>query len=352
VKRDMGMSASAMRKGEPASGNETTGNTRPLISIAMCTYNGEAYLSDQLVSIGKQMQQPDELIVCDDGSTDSTLQVLDQFSKGAPFPVRVYRNEQRLGSTKNFEKAMSLCKGDFIFLSDQDDVWMPEKVNRLLQALRNNPHAGYVFSDALIVDEALHPLGYTMWQTIKFTPRERRQFEQGKQPAVLLKRNVVTGATMAFRATLKSFILPIPEEAIHDEWIALLASAIGIYGVLIDESLIHYRQHSQQLRGGQKFSLVEQAKRASLTKGQSYESLLHREEVKYIKALDRLTLTGRLEKDVRQLFDAKIQHLRVRQSIHRHPHYARFFAISREFLTLRYHRFSPDWKNAARDLLL
>ncbi len=341
-----------MRAGKPDSGNETRENARPLISIAMCTYNGEAYLGDQLASIVKQTQQPDELVVCDDGSTDNTLQILDKFSKEASFPVRVYRNEQRLGPTKNFQKAISLCTGGLIFLSDQDDVWMPEKVNKVLQSFMNNPDAGYVFSDSLIVDEMLRPTGYTMWQSIKFTPGQRRQFEQGKQLALLLKRNVVTGAAIAFRAGLKSIVLPIPDESIHDEWIALLASSLGMYGVLIEEPLIQYRQHPQQLIGGLRFSFVEQVKRASLTKGQSVESRLHREEVTCSKALDRLTLVGQLEKNARQLFDAKIQHLRVRQSIHKHPHYARLFAVSREFLTLRYHRCSAGWKSAARDLLL
>ena len=139
------MNVCAGRGGKLGSGNGTTDNTRPLISIAMCTYNGEAYLNGQLVSFVKQTQRPDELVACDDGSTDNTLQVLDQFSKEAPFPVRVYRSQQRLGPTKNFEKALSLCSGDFIFLSDQDDVWMPQKVNTLLQALKNNPGAAYVF---------------------------------------------------------------------------------------------------------------------------------------------------------------------------------------------------------------
>lgn len=313
----------------------------------MCTYNGEAHLSDQLVSILKQTQRPDELVACDDGSTDNTLQVLDQFSKEAPFPVRVYRNQQRLGPTKNFEKAISLCSGDFIFLSDQDDVWMPQKVNTLLQALGNNPGAGYIFSDALVVDEMLRSMGRTVWQSVKFTCR---QFEQGKQVDILLKYNVVTGATMAFRAGLKSVVLPIPDESFHDEWIALLASSLGMYGVPIEEPLIHYRQHLGQLIGSRSFA--EQVKRAWLTRGRSFESLLHQLEVKYSKALDRLTLTGQLEEDVRQLFDAKIQHIRRRQSIHQQPHYARLFAVSREFLTLRYHRFASGWKTAAMDLLL
>ena len=346
------MSVCAGRGAKLGSGNGTTDNTRPLISIAMCTYNGGPYLSAQLVSFVQQTQWADELIACDDGSTDNTLQILDQFSKEAPFPVRVYRNQQRLGSTKNFEKALSLCSGDFIFLSDQDDVWMPQKVNTLLQALRNNPGAGYVFSDAVIVDELLRPMGYTMWQSIKFTPRQRRQFKRGKQLDMLLKHNVVTGATMVFRAGLKSIILPIPDESIHDEWIALLASSVGMYGVLIEEPLIEYRQHSQQLLGGRKVSFVEQAKQAALSRGQSFESRLRQEEVKYSQVLDRLVLTGQLNKHVQQLFDAKIQHVRVRQSIHKHPHYARFFGVSRECLTLRYHRFSFGWKSVARDLLL
>jgi glycosyltransferase involved in cell wall biosynthesis len=346
------MSASATGRGKLGSGNGTTGNTRPLISIAMCTYNGEAYLSDQLVSVGKQTHQPDELVVCDDNSADSTLQILDEFSREAPFPVRVYRNEQKLGPTKNFEKAISLCSGDFIFLSDQDDVWMPEKVDKLRQALTDNPGAGYVFSDALIVDEMLRPIGYSMWQSIRFTPGQRRQFERGKQLAMLLKRNVVTGATVAFRAGLKSVVLPIPDESIHDEWIALLASSLGMSGVLIDEPLIRYRQHSQQLRGGRKLGFVEQAKQASLTRSQSFGSLLHEEAVKYSKALDRLALAGESNKHVQQLFRAKIEHLRARQSIHEHPRYARLPAVSKEFLTLRYHRFTFGWKSAARDLLL
>ncbi len=341
-----------MRGRGPGSGNGITDNTRPLISIAMCTYNGEAYLSDQLVSFVKQTQQPDELIACDDGSTDNTLQVLDQFGKEAPFPVRVYRNQRRLGSTKNFEKTLSLCSGDFIFLSDQDDVWVPQKVDILLQALKSNPGAGYVFSDALIVDEVLRPMEYTMWQSIKFTSDQQRQFKRGKQLDVLLKHNVVTGATMAFRAELRSIILPIPDESIHDEWIALLASSVGMYGVPIDELLIQYRQHSQQLLGGRKVSFIEQAKEASLTKGWSIGSRLRQEEVKYSQVLDRLVLSGQLNKHVQQLFNAKIQHFRVRQSIHKHPHYARFFGVSRECLTLRYHRFSFGWKSVVRDLLL
>ena len=346
------MNSYAGRGRKASSGNGTADNARPLISIAMCTYNGEVHLNDQLASFLRQAKQPDELIACDDGSTDNTLRVLEQFSKEAPFHVSIHRNQQGLGPTRNFEKALSLCSGNFIFFSDQDDVWMPEKLSTLLQTFGNNPDAGYVFSDLLIVDEMLRPMGYTMWQSIKFTPRQRRLFRQGKQVDMLLKHNVVTGTAMAFRAELKSIISPIPDEVVHDEWIALLASSAGMYGVMVEEPLIEYRQHSQQLRGGRNASLVGQAKQAALNKGQSFESRLHEEEIKYNQVLDRLAFTGQLNDHVKQLIESKIQHLRVRQSIHKHPHYARLFGVSRECLTSRYHRFSFGCKSAARDLLL
>ena len=237
-------------------------------------------------------------------------------------------------------------------MSDQDDVWVPQKVDRLRQALMNNPDAGYAFSDALVVDEALRPLGYTMWQSIAFTRGQRRQFERGGQMAVLLKHNVVTGATMAFRAGLKGIVLPISEEAIHDEWIALLASSVGMYGVLINEPLIQYRQHTQQMIGGEKVALAEQIKRATLTRGQSFESLLRNEEVKYSKALDRLASTGQLDRESRRLFNDKILHLRARSSLHRRPRYLRLIGVAKQLLTCRYHRLSGGWKSAARDLLL
>jgi glycosyltransferase involved in cell wall biosynthesis len=337
---------------EGAEGGGIGGDSRLVISIAMCTYNGGTYLGEQLASFLKQTRLPDELVVCDDGSTDDTLQVLDSFSKEAPFPVKVYRNQERLGPTRNFERAISLCSGDYIFLSDQDDVWMPQKVNTLLQALESDPGAGYAFCDALIVDEALHVMGYTMWQSIRFTSRQRRKFERAGQMDVLLKHNVVTGATMAFRAGLKDIVLPIPDTAIHDEWIALLASSLGMCGVPIDEPLVQYRQHPQQLLGGRKVGFAERIKEASLTDEQSFVARLRQEEAKYSQALDRLALTGRLNEYAEQSLGAKIRHFRARESIHERARHARLPRVLGEYFTLRYHRFSFGWKSAARDLLL
>ena len=98
------------------------------VSIAMAAYNGADYLSEQLSSFLLQTRLPDELVVCDDASSDSTVSIIEEFALRAPFEVRLIKNKQNLGYIRNFEKALSLCQGDLIFLSDQDDVWFPEKV--------------------------------------------------------------------------------------------------------------------------------------------------------------------------------------------------------------------------------
>ena len=141
------------------------------VSVAMCTYNGERYVEEQLMSFAAQTRLPDEIVICDDGSADDTIKIASEISEHLPFPVRIYENSENLGVTKNFEKALQLCVGDIIFFSDQDDILMPEKIETIIEEFRNEPDIGYVFSDARIVDEALHPLGYTMWETVSFNSR-------------------------------------------------------------------------------------------------------------------------------------------------------------------------------------
>jgi glycosyltransferase involved in cell wall biosynthesis len=100
-----------------------------VISIAMATYNGERFLEEQLRTLGEQVKLPDEVVVCDDGSTDRTLEILVQFAERAPFRVRLVINDQRLGWRENFLKAASLCTSDYIAFCDQDDVWLPDKLS-------------------------------------------------------------------------------------------------------------------------------------------------------------------------------------------------------------------------------
>jgi glycosyltransferase involved in cell wall biosynthesis len=225
------------------------------ISIALCTCNGGLFLATQLSSFSSQKVKPFELVVCDDASTDNTCEIIDSFKMVSDFPVRIYKNNPKLGISRNYEKAISLCRGDIIALSDQDDVWKNDKLEKVISAFTNNPEIGYVFSDAELVDEHLIPLGRKLWSTIGFTGERIERFKCGEQFGILLRQNVVTGATMAFKASLKQMLLPIPNcsDMLHDGWIAVLSSALNARGFPIQEDLILYRQHSMQQVGANPF---------------------------------------------------------------------------------------------------
>ena len=170
------------------------------ISVALCTYNGEAYLGEQLASIAAQDLPPGELVVCDDASTDRSAEIVARFAAGAPFPVRFQVNARNLGSRANFEQAIRLCRGRLIALADQDDVWLPPKLRRLSEALEAAPGAGFAFCDAHLVDCRRRGLGCRLWQSVRFHRGEQRRWSGGGAVEVLLRHNVVTGATLVFRA--------------------------------------------------------------------------------------------------------------------------------------------------------
>lgn len=223
-------------------------STKLSLSIALTTYNGEQYIREQLDSIVRQTRLPDELVISDDASVDSTLDIIKDFERSAPFPVKLQINQMRLGSTLNFESAIRACSGDIIFLCDQDDVWYPDKIARIEECFVNNPEAGAVFTDANIVDQDLQSYGPKLWKKGRFSSREQKLVNEGDAFTVLLKHSVVTGATMAFRSKYRDFLMPIPGIWVHDAWIAFLISASSSL-VAIPTPLIAYRQHSSNQIG-------------------------------------------------------------------------------------------------------
>ncbi len=218
------------------------------LSVALCTYNGATFVGEQLGSIAAQSRQPDEVIVRDDASTDDTLAIVRAFASRAPFPVTVIEGERNVGYVKNFEAAIQACTGDLVALSDQDDVWLPHKLARLEAALAADPEALLAFSDATLVDGALRPLGGTVWESLAFTPREKRRVAAGGGDSTLLSRPLVTGATVCFRSSLVGLSLPFPVEDWHDAWLGLVATLHGRLA-LVDEPLILYRQHANNAIG-------------------------------------------------------------------------------------------------------
>lgn len=320
--------------------------SRAAISVALCTYNGERYLTEQLASISAQTLLPDEVVVCDDASTDGTLAIVEQFAQQSPFPVRVRVNQQNIGSTKNFESAIRLCEGDIIVLSDQDDVWKSHKIERLVGHLHDHPARGFVFSDAVCVNENRIPLGYTLWRAIAFTHKDRERLGADTLFFELLRRNVVTGAAMAFRSQFRSLVLPIPETWVHDAWIAMIISAVA-NGGWIDEPLIEYRQHGSQQIGDKLRTLYHEYRVAQNMTLSTFE----RGRINFVHARSRLgTMEGVSRHKMEALVD-KIVHVSERCAMRCEKGW-RFPAVLREAVTGRYSRYSQGWKAICQDLLL
>ncbi len=220
---------------------------RARISIALCTYNGERFLPKQLESIENQTRLPDEVIVCDDRSSDGTIGILEEFAASAPLSVKIIVNRENLGSTKNFEQAIRACTGDLIALSDQDDIWHQTRLECSELELLAHPEATLVFSDGDIIDYQDRPTGTRLWQTFEFTDSQRQQLLLGNHD-LCVKSRFATGATMMFRASLRDRCLPVGPGWIHDEWIAATAAVFGDLRP-IDAPLIFYRKHASQQKG-------------------------------------------------------------------------------------------------------
>lgn len=321
----------------------------------MCTYNGALYLREQLESIAAQTRPPDELVVCDDQSTDATREIVTAFAASASFPVHLHVNEQNLGSTKNFARAIGFTEGDIIALADQDDVWLPEKLALLESCFRRRPEVGLVFTDAEVVDGGLKPLGYRLWESVGFDEAQRRLMRSGRALDVLLPGWSVTGATMAFRAGFKNLALDIPTNLalIHDGWIALIVASVADVA-FIDEPLIKYRQHARQQIGAKERTINDseaaglEGLRNAMRRTNSYDEMI---EIG-TQARQRLAERGGGYKSTQALakLDDRIAHLRTRASLPQGK-LSRLRCVLGELLSQRYHLYSNGFRSALKDLL-
>jgi len=325
--------------------------TRMKTSVAMCTYNGAPYLLDQLESIATQTRLPAELVICDDLSTDTTCEIINRFAATAPFPVQLHINERNLGSTKNFERAIRLCEGDAIALCDQDDVWLPTKLQRIEECFDREPDVGLVFTDASVVDERLQPLGYRLWESVGFDESHRELVHKGRVLDVLLPGWTVTGATMAFRTTFRKLIedIPIDLPLIHDGWIALMIASVSRV-IFIGEPLIQYRQHPRQQIGAKQKEKerTQDSVRTGIRRANSYDEMI----ATATRALARLAEHNADFETAHasaQMED-RLKHLRTRAGLS-NLMVRRIRSVAGELLSQRYHRYSNGFRSAVKDLL-
>jgi len=214
----------------------------------MATYNGEKYILEQLDSLAKQSVLPHELVVCDDGSSDATVGIIKHFAETAPFPVRLHINEANLGYSDNFLKAAGLCQGDWIAFCDQDDEWMPNKIDRVSAVIEaNDDRLILVGHDALIGDSRLNISGLKL---LNFD--NDRRIQHRKKYAFFLFH----GFTITCKSRLIKEIFHAARPHVywggktaligHDDWICLLAGALGDI-FQISEPLAIWRRHNKSL---------------------------------------------------------------------------------------------------------
>ena len=225
---------------------------KPTLSVALCTYNGEKYFQKQLDSIIQQLLKVDEIIICDDGSTDNTIEIAQKFKEShKEINIQIFQNDQNIGVICNFEKAISKCTGDIIFLSDQDDIWMKNKTKVIADFFLRHDNIDLVFTDAALIDEKDCIISqYSLLDAVRLYGNCLKASEYGFSLEMINQGNRCTGATMAIRKALRNEILPFNKDinALHDEQLAIFCAKKNSIAV-ITRPLIHYRLHRNNTIG-------------------------------------------------------------------------------------------------------
>lgn len=256
------------------------------ISVALATYNGARFLRQQLDSIYAQTRNDFEVFARDDGSSDSTVAILEEYRER--YGLHYCVNAKNLGFLRNFEQILADCRGEFVVLADQDDIWMPDKLERLVSGIGD---ADLIYSDAALIDEKGSRLADSLMQVSGVQPIAGFSFIH------LVCNTSITGCTIMFRRSLLDVALPIPEcEQYHDWWLAIVAACHG--GITyLPMALVHYRQHTDNDTGASvKKSLISRvlAHLSGATEAQKrhYYLLLRNRSRLFIGTLqERLALT-------------------------------------------------------------
>lgn len=319
----------------------------------MAVYNGAEYLQEQLDSICAQTCLPDEVVICDDRSSDATLMILSRFAATAPFTVNVVTNDERLGYARNFERAITLCQGDIIFLCDQDDVWFDTKVEMVIEAFQKHAAAWVIVNDAELTDADLKPTGLTVAGQLV--------------SAGLSTERLLLGCCIAFRSALKPLIPPVPFQIHgHDGWINTLGSALQCRH--FEPAILQlYRRHggntsewvTTRTRSVSRWHLLgEQLRWCNIRSDPRAATARRLEQLKILK--DRVvTCKDYLQAalpdgaQVQRLIFALEQEQRGNEERLRHqqlPFAPRLVHTTRFFLSGGYRQFE-GWKSLARDII-
>ena len=220
------------------------------IAILLASYNGEKYIAEQIESLLAQTEAGWELFCHDDGSTDRTLEILRCYEAQYPGQIHVLNGPPRGGAKDNFLRMMRDVRAPYVMFCDQDDVWLPKKVELTLREMKRleTKHGGkkplLVFTDLCVTDECLHPIAKRLSAYQKLNPGRIK-------PKDLMIQNVITGCTVMLNRALAEFAIRPENTAeiiMHDWWCALIGASFGA-GSYVDRALVLYRQHGGNFMG-------------------------------------------------------------------------------------------------------
>ncbi len=324
------------------------------ISVALCTFNGGDFIGPQLTSILGQSRPPDEIVVCDDGSTDATVGIAQDIA-GKSETVRIIQNPSRLGFVKNFERAVRQTTGDVIFLSDQDDFWFPPRIETMMAPFLESPRVGLVYCDAQLTDASLRPIRGTVFGCRKDIGIQK------SRSAHELVRGVdigISGCMMAFRSSLKEYVLPISDSWGHDHWIVFLSHALMEVRPL-PETLMYYRRHEQNygfdadLDGAPWKRWLLGARATGLgrysAETERWQSMVER--LKEVRTRPMLPENAwKIDEFVREA-GQRLEFARAREGLKRKPRYQRISTGLRLLLKGDYHFYVHGLRSFGKDLL-
>lgn len=214
----------------------------------MCTYNGAGFLEEQLNSIANQTLLPDEIIICDDASSDNSVAIAEAFAERIGIPIQIHKNSRNLGYVKNFEKAIGLCSQELIFLCDQDDHWDSSKIETIVSVFDQYPPVGLVLHNFCRIDETnqLYPGPIDSYGINKLYANQLPSEIKANSIRVFMEPypHAWCGCMMAYRQVFNRIVLPIFPGKGHDDWILKILAPITETH-FIDQPLVRYRMHQK-----------------------------------------------------------------------------------------------------------
>lgn len=320
------------------------------VSVALCTYKGETYLAVQLDSILAQTRLPQEVVVFDDVSPDGTWAILKRYAprfRAAGIRFVMHKNPVNLGYVANFQQALLATTGSVVFLCDQDDAWHPDKIERFMPNFECRPHLMALHSNARLVNPNGDDMHISLFEALEVTRAELDAIHSGRAFEVLVRRNVVTGATLAVRRAVFENAAPAPIGWIHDEWLGMIATFVGTIDC-IEEPTIDYRQHESNQVGARRRGFVERLTGGGMSRLEFMTRTLLRTQT-----LLEVAEAGPLRpaEPCLQLLRDRLVHAQFRAALPEHW-LVRLSAVIHEYASGRYSRFSNGFRSVFSDMLL